>query len=106
MAESFKSSKNVIELKDPDAGVIIGNGAVRVTLLPTVSGLVAFTMRIDIKDGKYRIRTYNYDKGDHSTTHIDWYRTKATMDEVNQEIQELERSLYNYLTTSSSQDAW
>jgi len=58
MAESFRSSKEVVELKDKDLGVIVGNGASEIDIgflsfLP-VNTPLTFKLRIDIRDKRYR----------------------------------------------------
>lgn len=60
MAESFRSSKEVIDLKDKELGTIIGNGAVDINVgllpfLPPVNAPVTFKVRIDVKDNRYRM---------------------------------------------------
>lgn len=64
IAETFKSSKAVLEYENKEDGVIIGNG---ITSYPC-SGMdciakgnwkVPFTMRVDIKDQKFRVTFIN-----------------------------------------------
>ena len=60
MAESFRSSKEVIDLKDKELGTIIGNGAFDMNIglvpfLPPVNVPVTFKVRIDVKDNRYRM---------------------------------------------------
>lgn len=57
LAETFRSAKEVIEVDDKAAGVIIGNGQI----IYPCSGMscvltqtIKFTLRIDIKDAKYK----------------------------------------------------
>lgn len=64
IAENFKSAKSVLEYENKDTGTIIGNG-----IIPyPCSGLectargdwkVTFTMRVDIKDQKFRLTFSN-----------------------------------------------
>lgn len=62
MAENFRSSKEVIELKDRELGTIIGNGAIDMNIglsfIPT-NVPVTFKLRIDVKDNKYRMTFSN-----------------------------------------------
>jgi hypothetical protein len=62
MAENFKSSKSVIDMKDKELGVIIGNGAVDVNLgskfLP-VNNTFTFKMKVEMKDNKLRLTFSN-----------------------------------------------
>jgi len=59
LAQTFRSAKAVIELDDPQNGVVVGNGIID---YPCVTGCmgttgwrVAFSMRIDMKDQKARV---------------------------------------------------
>ena len=53
---TFRSAKKVIEYENLDEGIIIGNG-----LKPNVKAGwdVGFTMRVDVKDEKFRISFHN-----------------------------------------------
>lgn len=58
IAISFRSAKTVIEYDNKSEGVIIGNGSIDRPVSdvnPFGGGLVTFTMREDIKDGKARL---------------------------------------------------
>ena len=57
MAESFVSSKSVIQLKDKENGKIIGKGVARKTRM--VEHTCRYTMIIDIKDNRMRITYKN-----------------------------------------------
>lgn len=65
LASTFNSSKAVIEMEDKDAGVIIGHG----TFVRSEKGgfgnqvglsLITFTIKINIKDDKYRCILSNF----------------------------------------------
>lgn len=60
LAEAFVDSKDVIELVDKDAGLLVGNGGMKYTfpLVPDMPG--RFSLRIDIKDGKIRTTYSNF----------------------------------------------
>jgi len=60
IAENFRSAKDVIEYENKEGGTVIGNGSIK---YPAEAGLAAvalanwranFTIRVDIKDGKFR----------------------------------------------------
>lgn len=55
LAESTRSSKSVIELKDKELGTIIGNAAadLRINFLTVIP--IEFKLRIDVKENKYRM---------------------------------------------------
>jgi hypothetical protein len=64
MAENFKSSKAVVEVKDKELGVIVGNTSVNANIsiakwLPAVYNLFAFKIKIEMKDGKFRMTFSN-----------------------------------------------
>ena len=64
IAENFKSSKAVIEMKDKDLGVIIGNAAMDVNIsavkwLPAVNTPFTFKMKLEMKDKKFRMTFSN-----------------------------------------------
>ena len=64
VAENFKSAKAVIEYEDKATGAIIGNGSISypcqgVNCIAKESWKVHFTMRVDIKDDKFRLSFSN-----------------------------------------------
>jgi len=60
LAEAFVDSKEVIELEDKEAGLLVGNGGMEYTfpLVPAMPG--QFSLRIDIKNGKLRTTYSNF----------------------------------------------
>jgi len=65
IAENFRSAKAVLEYENKETGTIIGNGNI---IYPAESGMAAlalanwrtnFTMRVDIKDEKFRCTFIN-----------------------------------------------
>jgi hypothetical protein len=65
VAGNFKSAKSVMEYDNKEEGVIIGNGVIAypcsggLSCMGTANWKVPFTMRIDIKDQKFRITFSN-----------------------------------------------
>lgn len=61
IANTFRSAKAVIEYQDKETGAIVGNGMAKMKVEATISVEVdiAFTMNIDIRDEKARIRFVN-----------------------------------------------
>jgi len=64
IAENFKSAKAVLEYEDRDAGILIGNGIIPypcrgLECIAKVNWKVPFTMRVDIKDQKFRLTFSN-----------------------------------------------
>jgi hypothetical protein len=97
IASAFVSSKHVIELKDRSQGVIVGNGITYVTW-QLLSFEMHFTIRIDIKDQKYRFSSFNY------VAYYDHVASNGMSKELANRTQEkinlLERSLNSYLAES------
>lgn len=72
IAESFKSAKDVIQLDDADAGVIVVKGNIApVIKVPIIGrmqyGWVHFTAKIQVKDGKYKYTFSEFDHESHET---------------------------------------
>lgn len=64
IAEHFKSAKSVIELDSKEDGIIIGNGIIKypcsgIECLAKGDWNVPFTMRVDMKDQKFKITFTN-----------------------------------------------
>jgi hypothetical protein len=61
VAENFKSAKAVVEYESKDEGTLIGNGLIKFPCkgvfdcLGKADWKVRFTMRVDMKDGKFRL---------------------------------------------------
>jgi hypothetical protein len=105
MATSFNSSKHVIELQDSGTGVIIGNAEVDVSW-QCVTFEMHFKLRIDVKDQKYRFSSSDYicnsvsgplGKSEGHVTSM----AKELADRTRDKINEIDKSLYTYLTHNS-----
>ena len=64
IAENFKSAKAVLEYENKDTGTIIGNGIISypcsgLEYIAKADWKVPFTMRVDIKDQKFRLTFSN-----------------------------------------------
>lgn len=64
IAENFKSAKTVLEYENKDAGTLIGNGIISypcsgLECIAKADWKVPFTMRVDIKDQKFRLTFSN-----------------------------------------------
>lgn len=101
MATTFVSSKHVIELQDSAQGVIIGNGIVDASW-QSMSFVINFTLRIDIKDQKYRFKSFNYIAHYGNTSNPgNPNMSKELADRTRDKINELEKSLFTYLAENS-----
>lgn len=110
MATTFVSSKQVIELQDSSQGVIIGNGIVNV-YWQVGTFEMHFKIRIDIKEQKYRFSSFDYAAwsvsgplisgstggGEGKGTRM----SKELADRTREKINEIDKSLYTYLTQNS-----
>ncbi len=59
IAENFKSAKKVIEYEDKETDTIIGNGSVAYPRKSSRVTNITFTMRVDVKNNKFRITFMN-----------------------------------------------
>lgn len=103
MAESFRSSKEAIELKDKELGTIIGNGAIDMNIgasfLP-VNTPVTFKLRIDIKDNKYRMTFSNVKMVfDNYPKPIEDTNRTSNEPKVRERFEQIANSLDTYLAT-------
>ena len=55
LAETARSSKSVIDLKDKDLGTIIGNASTSLNIAWGTNVPMIFKLRIDVKDNRYRL---------------------------------------------------
>jgi hypothetical protein len=106
MAESFVSSKAVIEYKNEEEGIIIGNGAVEMHVAAIYKGLVGYTLKIEIKDKKYRVTTCCFRKADSTTIHPDHYTKRSTVEYAQTRIEMHVDDLYDYLKKEKKSDDW
>lgn len=59
VASKFVDSKEVLEIQDKENGLIVGKGIAMFSLSKSITAPTRFTMKIDIKDGRYRIKFNN-----------------------------------------------
>ena len=63
-ANAFKSANDVVQLDDKDNGIILGKGTIiknEMTGLQSVKKTWKFTVKIQVKDGKYKAEIYDID---------------------------------------------
>ena len=105
MATSFNSAKHVIELQDSGTGVIIGNAIVNVPW-QGASFEMHFKLRIDVKEQKYRFSSSDYvcysvsSPLGNSEGHVT-SMAKELADRTREKIDEINKSLYDYLIQSN-----
>jgi hypothetical protein len=62
-ANSFKSAKDVIQMDDKVAGIIVGKGNFSES---KTCGIVNFTMKVQVKDGRYKYWVSNFKHEEHT----------------------------------------
>lgn len=101
MAKNFKSAKSVLEYESKEKGIIIGNGSVYTAINGGLSPIGAiFTMQLDIKDGKVRIRIDNVQQA--MGYPLQEVHKQAIVNQLTIMIDSLER----YLQTSERKEDW
>ena len=64
LADWMRDSKDVSRIEDEDNGILMGKCAVPFNVkgvqLKYLSGLVHLSIRIDIREGRYKVRMYNW----------------------------------------------
>lgn len=101
MARTFVDSKAVIELKDPDAGKIIGKGrGSAVTNALQVPAPFGYTMMIDIKDNRYRTTFEGLTVGEVSAP----AQSRREIDGIKEQLRSIDQSLLKFLSDKSEKD--
>ena len=80
-AESFYSSSNIIQLKDPDNGIVVGSGFIS-SIKSIMKYPMAVTVKVEIKENKVRINIVRYIKVFNipKTMDITWQISKKQID--------------------------
>lgn len=103
MARTFVDSKAVIELKDPDAGKIIGKGksSINKSLLGmNVPVDLWFTMMIDAKDNHYRTTYEGMTVGEARYP----AQSHDEIEKVKEQLRTIDQSLLKFLSDKSDKD--
>jgi len=110
MAQTLSGSREVIELKDKDKGVIIGKGITRFRGKVGVGStdvLCRFTLIVEAKDNKYRTTYTNFvGLWGESYTRPEPLEQKKYVDAVKSKLALMDDDLYNYLKKSKSNTNW
>ncbi len=107
MAESFRSSKAVIDLKDRELGTIVGNGVVDIKIGWGVYTPARFKLKIDIKDNKYRLTFINVIMiFDGKEKPIEVANRKSLEPKVTTKFTEIAARLHEYLGKAGSSKNW
>ncbi len=107
LAESSRSSKSVIDLKDKELGTIIGNGTSTLGIAWGVNVPMSFKLKIDVKDNKYRLTfsqvQLNFDYG---LKPIEQSNRASVEPKARQQFEELAASFHAHLTANAKAKAW
>lgn len=119
IAENFRSAKSVIELDSKEDGVIIGNGVIpypcsAMNCLTKGNWKVPFTMRVDIKDYKFKIRFSNiklswpasYSSGILSPAYYGPVNSQGDMDVIKPALLKLGDDIHAAIISGKSNDDW
>jgi hypothetical protein len=105
LAKVFVDSKEVLEVKDKEAGNIVGKGTV--TFLNVLVDIPCrFTFVMEIKDNKYRI-TYSDFTGMWGELHnMPRPLEKTYIEQIKTKIAILDNDLFNFLIETKSTESW
>ena len=107
LAESARSSKSVIDLKDRDLGVIIGTAATSQSIGWGASVPMSFKLKIEVKDNKYRLTfsqvLLNFDFG---FKPIEQANRASIEPKAKEKFSEFAESLHAYLVAASKAKPW
>jgi hypothetical protein len=107
LAESTRSSKSVIDLKDKDLGTIIGNATTSLNIGWGTNLPMSFKLRIDVKDGKYRLTfsqvLLDFDRG---YKPLEQANRASLEPKVQTKLVEFAESFHAYLVSASKAKPW
>jgi hypothetical protein len=120
IAENFRSAKAVLEYENKESGTIIGNGnmkypATGFEAMALSDWRANYTMRVDIKDGRYRCTfsnlrvswpaSYNKTVGAQSAGERP-IRDQRELDMFKGVLLKIPDDIYAYITKSTKKDNW
>jgi len=119
IAENFKSAKSVIELDSKEDGIIIGNGIIQypcsgIDCLAKSDWKVPFTMRVDMKDQKFKISFSNiklswpasYSSGISSPAYDGPVNSQGDMDAIKPALLKFGDEILASINSSKSKSDW
>lgn len=119
IAENFRSAKSVIDLDSKDDGTIIGKGIIPypcsgMDCMAKSDWKVPFTMRVDIKDEKFRISFTNinlswpasYGSGISSSAYDGPVNNQGDMDAIKPALLNLGDEILKSMNSNKSNDNW
>lgn len=119
LAQTFASAKAVTEMDSQEAGILIGNGNTTypcegIQCIATVDWRVKFTMRIDMKDDKFKIAFSNinlawpssYANGVNMPSHDAPVSTQGDMDRIKPKLLALGDELKTAILQNKTNSNW
>ena len=119
IAENFKSAKSVIELDLKEDGIIIGNGIIQypcsgMECLAKSDWKVPFTMRVDMKDQKFKVTFTNiklswpasYSSGISSPAYDGPVNSQGDMDAIKPVLLKFGDAILASINSSKSKSDW
>jgi Domain of unknown function (DUF4468) with TBP-like fold len=107
LAETARSSKAVIDLKDKELGTIIGTATTSLNIAWGVNVPMSFKLRIDVKDNKYRLTfsqvLLNFDYG---FKPIEQANLASLEPKARRQLDEVATSFNSYLASAAKARAW
>ena len=107
LAETARSAKAVIDLKDKELGTIIGNATTPLSIAWGVNVPMIFKIRIDVKDNKYRLTfsqvQLNFDYG---MKPIEQANRASLEPKASAKFEELATAYRSYLAAASKAKPW
>jgi len=113
MAETFVSSKSVIEYQDIESGKIIGNGKIHYNIQQTAITLPVqvpcyFNLSISCKDNRLRIQFYNYRVGTSKQSIAGQYQNEVYQlnEYIKPQLKEIALSLNSFIKIGTNDEEW
>jgi Domain of unknown function (DUF4468) with TBP-like fold len=107
LAETARSSRSVIDLKDKELGTIVGTATTSLGIAWGVNVPMSFKLRIDVRDNKYRLTIsqvqLNFDYG---FKPIEQANRASVEPKARQQFEELATSFHGYLTSNAKAKPW
>lgn len=92
LVDMFKSSNKVIQMEDKEAGILIGKGFFKISFGVMSNYDVFFTLKIQAKDGRYKIDMYDINTSDSVTIEGYTATSEWTLDEWEYVLKNKKRS--------------
>ena len=117
IAQNFRSAKAVIEHQDEEEGIIIGNGSMSypcsmddLSCYGTAGWKVDFTMRVDIKDEKFKLTFMNImidtPPGEYSSGNRFPINSQAQLDAIKPELLSYGERILESMKTDEAKSDW